>query len=115
MNTVLLIEDNLMNRDLVRNHLERIGIALVLLEAENGLSGLDMALKTPPNLVFLDSNLPDINGFEVLRRLRGDARTAKLRVVALTADTMASNRAHCLNAGFDAYLSKPIMRLELTY
>jgi CheY-like chemotaxis protein len=113
MNTVLLIDDNWMNRELVRKHMERLGIAL--LEAENGLTGLILAWHTKVDLVFLDINLPDITGFEVLQHLRKDTRTAALKIVALTADTMAGDRAHCLSAGFDAYLSKPIMRLEMTY
>jgi CheY-like chemotaxis protein len=117
MNTILLIDKDWKNRKRVQKHLLYLGLRIGLLEARYGLTGLALAWQTAVkvNLILLDMNLPDIDGFEVLHHLRKDERTAKLKIVALTANTLADERSHYLNAGFDAYLSKPIMRLELIY
>jgi two-component system, cell cycle response regulator DivK len=112
MNTVLHIDDNEYNRDLMRRYLQKMG--LQVLEAVDGFSGLKIALETPVDLILLDINLPDIDGFGVLRRLKRTEETANIKVVAVTANTMNGDRTQCLNAGFDAYLSKPIVRAELT-
>lgn len=112
MHTVLHIDDNEYNRDLMRRYLQRMGIHVI--EAVDGYSGLKLALETPVDLVLLDINLPDIDGFGVLRRLKRTESTADLKVIAVTANTMNGDRVQCLNAGFDGYLSKPIVRAELT-
>jgi CheY-like chemotaxis protein len=111
MNTILYIEDDNLNRNLLNKHLRRFGMQM--LEAVNGLSGLELAVETAPDLIFLDMHLPDMHGLEVLACLRTFEKTATLKIVALTADAMHGDRQRYLQAGFDNYLAKPITKLEL--
>ena len=111
MNTVLYIEDIPLNMRLVKKYLQSFGIEMI--EAVDGLSGLDKALQAHPDLVLVDVNLPDIDGLEVTRRLRSDNKTAELPIVALTANAMHGDRERCLNSGCDGYLAKPVSRVEL--
>ena len=68
-----------------------------------------------PDLVLMDIQLPDVDGVEVLGRLRTDDRTASIPVLALTAQAMHGDRERFLAAGFDGYVSKPVDILELRY
>lgn len=111
MSTVLYIEDNPLNMRLVKKYLQSMGIQMI--EAVDGFSGLDMATEAHPDLILVDVNLPDIDGLEVTRRLREQAITANLPIVALTANAMHGDRERCLGSGCDAYLAKPVARLEL--
>lgn len=104
---VLYIEDNAVNRLLVEQMLARWPDLLVEC-AEDGETGLRRAAELRPDLVLLDMQLPDIHGREVLRRLRADARTAALPVVALSASAMADDVAEMLAAGALDYWSKPL-------
>ena len=81
---------------------------MVLHTASNGLDGVDQAGRLRPDLILLDMQLPDIDGHEVLRRLRASPATAGIRVVALTADAMPSHVERALAAGFHDYWTKPI-------
>ncbi|RJF87827.1 response regulator [Oleomonas cavernae] len=104
--TVLYIEDAPANRQLLSAFLARIP-AVTLIEAENGARGIVAARALEPDLILLDLHLPDMDGFEILRRLRGDPDTASIRVVAMSADAMKETVAAALAAGFDDFLSKP--------
>ena len=104
---VLCVEDNPVNLQLVRE-LIALRPQVRLSTAEDGLSGLQRALAEPPELVLLDIQLPDIDGLEVMRRLRAEARTAGCRIVALSADAMPERISAALAAGFDDYWTKPI-------
>ena len=73
---------------------------------------MELAAEHQPNLVLMDIQLPDIDGIEALARLRTDARTASIPVVALTAQAMHGDRERFLDAGFDAYISKPVDVVE---
>lgn len=104
---VLCVEDNPVNLQLVRELIAlRPGVRLRT--AEDGLSGVQAALAAPPQLVLLDIQLPDIDGLEVMRRLRAAAPTAGCRIVALSADAMPDRISAALAAGFDDYWTKPI-------
>ena len=103
---ILLIEDNELNRDMLRRRLERRGFTVT--EAEDGLAGLAAAKASPPDLVLMDLRLPDIDGREVTRRLRSDAATATVPVIALTAHAMEGDREAALEAGCDDYDTKPV-------
>ncbi|TML59639.1 MAG: response regulator [Actinobacteria bacterium] len=83
-----------------------------LLEATTGERAMALAAEHQPNLVLMDIQLPDIDGVEALGRLRADARTASIPVVALTAQAMHGDRERFLDAGFDAYISKPVDVVE---
>jgi CheY-like chemotaxis protein len=76
---------------------------------ETGQAALEGLPKEPPDLVLLDISLPEMDGTEVLRRIRADATLGQLPVVALTAHAMAGDRDRYLGAGFDDYVTKPIV------
>lgn len=104
---VLCVEDNPVNLQLVRE-LISLRPAVRLRTAKDGLSGVAAAQADPPELVLLDIQLPDIDGLEVMRRLRSGSRTAGCRIVALSADAMPERISAALSAGFDDYWTKPI-------
>jgi two-component system cell cycle response regulator DivK len=103
---VLIVEDNPRNLKLARDILNHAGYRTV--EAETAEDGLALARAQRPRLVLMDVQLPGIDGVEALRRLRADAATAGIRVVALTAFAMKDDRERFLVAGFDGYLEKPL-------
>ena len=103
---ILLVEDNELNRDMLRRRLERRGYAVA--EAVDGLAGLAAAKASPPDLVLMDLRLPDVDGREVTRRLRSDPVTARVPVIALTAHAMEGDREAALEAGCDDYDTKPV-------
>jgi len=104
--TILYIEDNPQNIALMEAVLSVLA-NVHLLCAENGLEGVDHAATQLPNLIFLDINLPDMDGFEVLRRLRANVTTASIPIIAFTARAMAGDAERALRSGFDAYVTKP--------
>lgn len=110
---VLYIEDNPDNMTLVQRAIEAIGLTFV--GAENGTRGLEIAFSDKPDLILLDINLPDIDGYEVARRLRNSGR-AELKyvpIVAVTANALRGDAEKALEAGCDVYMSKPINIREL--
>jgi len=108
---VLVVEDNEKNMKLFRDVLQAKGYRT--LEATTGSRAVELAAEHSPDLVLMDIQLPDIDGVEALGRLRADARTASLPVLALTAQAMQGDRERFLAAGFDGYLSKPLNIAEL--
>lgn len=106
MTTLLLIEDNEMNRDAISRLLERRGFTV--LTAEDGEQGLQVCQERLPDLVLVDLGLPGIDGFEVTRQLKADASTARIPIVALTARAMKSDQEAALAAGCDDYDTKPV-------
>ncbi|MEJ2246097.1 MAG: response regulator [Acidobacteriota bacterium] len=103
---VLVVDDNPISRELIREVLENSD--LIVVEAENGEEALNMIMLERPDLVLLDIQLPVFDGYEVLRRVRSDPRLGKLPVIALTAYAMQQDREKALAAGFDDYVTKPI-------
>lgn len=112
-NTILYIEDNPDNMMLVKRALEARGY--VLLEAFNGFSGVSLAEEKEVDLVLLDINLPDIDGYEVARKLRSSSKTALayVPIIAVTANALKGDAEKALSAGCDVYMSKPINIREL--
>jgi two-component system, cell cycle response regulator DivK len=108
---VVIVEDNERNLKLFREVLESSGYRT--LEAGTGERAVELTTEHRPDLVLMDIHLPDINGVEALRRLRADARTASVPVLALTAQAMEGDRERFLAAGFDGYLSKPVNIVDL--
>ncbi len=106
MPKILLVEDNEMNRDMLSRRLERKGYSVVM--ATDGQSGVEMALSEMPDLILMDMSLPVLDGWEATRRLKGDASTRHVPVVALTAHAMSSDRDKALEAGCDDYETKPV-------
>ncbi len=105
--TVLYIEDNPVNTVLMQAMLGRLP-GMTVLTAALPLEGLAMAAEAVPDLILLDIQLPDIDGFEVLRRLRTQPTTRAIPVVAVSANAMPGDVEAGLAAGFDAYITKPV-------
>jgi two-component system cell cycle response regulator DivK len=103
---VLYIEDDYQNRVLVRRVLEASGFAVI--EAENGPSGVQLAQREGPDLILMDINLPEMDGFEVTARLKQLEALAHIPIVAMTANVMKGDREKTLAAGCDGYIQKPI-------
>jgi signal transduction histidine kinase len=104
--TILYIEDDPASRSLVERTLRFAGFRVVT--AERGLQGIDLARESPPDLVLVDINLPDLSGREVATMLRTDPRFERLPIVALTAQAMTEQRQMSIAAGIDGYLTKPL-------
>jgi two-component system, cell cycle response regulator DivK len=112
-NSVLYIEDNPDNMMLVKRALEARGYRL--LQAPSGLKGVEMAENQDVDLILLDINLPDIDGYEVAQRLRTSAKPSLLHtpIIAITANALKGDAEKALAAGCDVYMSKPINIREL--
>jgi two-component system, cell cycle response regulator DivK len=110
MARVLVADDDPVNLRVATAALQAGGHEPLL--AHNGTECLELAQDRAPDLLLLDVHMPDIDGFEVLRRLREDPRTATLKVVAFTAFAMKGDAERLLRLGFDAYISKPIRYRE---
>ena len=110
---ILCIEDNPDNMTLLKRVLESRGYSLV--EARNGLDALAKAEYEEIDLVLLDINLPDIDGYEVARRLRANPKPnlATVPIIAITANALKGDAEKALNAGCNLYMSKPINLQEL--
>jgi two-component system cell cycle response regulator DivK len=110
MKKVLLVEDNEMNRDMLRRRLLRNGFDVVT--AENGTQGVEMAFSESPELVLMDMNLPDIDGGEATRQIRkrekDEGKEQRLPIIAVTANAMAIDLKKAFDAGCDEYEPKPI-------
>jgi two-component system cell cycle response regulator DivK len=106
MSTVLIVEDNEKNMKLARDVLQAKGYRT--LEATSGEDGVRLAKEKKPDLVLMDIQLPGINGIEAFKRLRADAGTKAIPVIALTASVTPTDRTAITAAGFDAFLGKPI-------
>lgn len=106
MKRIAVVEDNPDNRLLVRVILEPL---YEVTEYEAGFLALEGLPKDKPDLVLLDVSLPEMDGTEVLRRLRANEQLRGLPVIALTAHAMSGDREKFLLAGFDDYVTKPIV------
>jgi len=103
---VLLVEDNRINQQVARELLEGAGLEVVV--AETG-AGAIQALQTEQfNLVFMDIQMPDLDGYQVTRMVRKDPRFKQLPIIAMTAHAMVSDREKCLAAGMNDHLPKPV-------
>jgi two-component system, cell cycle response regulator DivK len=111
MKTALIAEDNPVNRELLRELLEMRGFAVV--EAGDGEEALKKIVEAAPDILMLDLNMPVLDGFGTLERVRQDPRFGALPVLAVTAYAMRGDREKILGSGFDGYLSKPINSAEL--
>ena len=116
---VLLAEDNPVNAKLATRLLERLGCRVDL--ASNGQEALHMVQSIPFDIVFMDCQMPELDGFEATRAIREWERTsptdssvaARLPIIALTANAMRGDRERCLEAGMDDYITKPLSRDDL--
>jgi len=103
---ILLVEDNEMNRDMLSRRLAKRGYAVVM--AVDGAEGVTMARSESPDLVLMDMGLPVMDGWTATRHIKADPATARIPVVALTAETTEGDREKCLAVGCDEYDTKPV-------
>ncbi len=103
---ILYIEDNPGNRLLVRRIL--MVEDYTVMEAEDGPTGIKMALQDNPDLILMDMNLPDIDGYEMTKRMRDIPELRDIPIIAMTANVMHGDREKSLEAGCDGYIPKPI-------
>jgi CheY-like chemotaxis protein len=110
--TILIVDDDPMIRKLITTTLEDVA-GYSLLEAPDGEAAIQAALTERPEIVFLDYDMPRLNGIETCRRLRSDPATAGATIVMLTAVSEASAHDHASAAGADLFLTKPFSPLRL--
>jgi two-component system cell cycle response regulator DivK len=103
---ILIVEDNTIDARLLKDILEASGYET--LQTSDGLEAINLASAYPPDLILMDIKLLDISGLEVTRRLRGDARSRHIPIIAVTAFAMDWHEREALDSGCDAYISKPI-------
>lgn len=106
MTTALIIEDNENNLELIRFILEQGDYQTRF--AMTGLEGVKQALSEPPDFIILDIQLPDINGMEVLKRIRAHPDGEQIPIIAMTSYAMSGDRHSLLAAGCSGYIEKPI-------
>lgn len=104
---VLIVEDNPQNRYLLEFMLHSAG--LTTLSASNGQHGLEAALSEQPDLILMDIQMPEMDGYETTRLLKQDPKTRDIPVIGVSSYAMASSRKQALEAGMVAYIEKPLM------
>jgi len=109
--TILYIDDNIQYLRMMHKMLTRAGFTV--LEANDGMTGIKLAMEHSPDLVMTDMNMPDMHGLEVVARLRSSTTLKHTPIVAVTANAMHGDREYFLEGGCDGYLPKPITRKEL--
>ena len=106
MPKILIVEDNQENRDALARRLKRRGYSVVI--ALDGRAGITMAQEEHPDVILMDLNLPDVDGWEATRRIKADPQTAAIPIIALTAHAIAGDQQRALQAGCNDYHSKPV-------
>ena len=112
---VLIVEDILSNQIVLKHMLSTLGIENITM-AENGLAGLKAYKENPNVVVFMDCQMPEMDGFEATQRIRIYEKENNLKpapIIALTANAMNGDEQRCLNAGMDHYITKPIKKTDI--
>ena len=107
---ILIVEDHELNLKLLRDVLEAYGYETIT--TGQGEASLPLARQHLPDLILMDLQLPDISGFEAVRRLKDDAATQAIPIIAVTAFAMVGDERKALTSGCDAYVAKPILLRE---
>jgi two-component system, cell cycle response regulator DivK len=106
MPRILIVEDNEENRDSLSRRLQRRGFDVSL--AADGKAGVEMALAEKPDLILMDMNMPEVDGWEATRRIKASPDGKNIAVIALTAHAMGGDRERAIEAGCSEYHTKPI-------
>ena len=106
LKTILHVEDNLDNRILVRRLLSSASYRVV--EAVNAYEAITSLRKYSPDLILMDINIPDVDGYTLTRKLKTIPSVKKIPIIAITANAMRGDREKTLSAGCDGYIEKPI-------
>ena len=104
--TILYVEDDLNNRNLVRRVLEADGYQIV--DAPNAKQAMNSLQDNQIDLILMDINMPDVDGYSLTAQIRSNNQYAKIPIVAITANVMRGDRERSLEAGCDGYIQKPI-------
>ena len=104
---ILIVEDNELNMRLLNDVLEAHGYSII--KTDQGEVAVELARRERPDVILMDIQLPDISGLEATRRLKDDAATRDIPVIAVTAFAMSGDEKKIRESGADAYVSKPIM------
>jgi two-component system cell cycle response regulator DivK len=107
---ILIVEDNELNLKLLHDVLEAHGYGV--LQTGSGVEAVELARRHHPDLILMDLQLPDISGLDATRRLKDDAATHDIPIIAVTAFAMVGDERRALDSGCDAYLAKPIILRE---
>lgn len=111
MKTILYVEDNEMNRKIVRAMLKNTQYQLV--EAFDGEAGVAKALEVKPDLILMDVQLPKMSGIDATRKLRAEAATAQTPILVITSFALSGDEQKALEAGATGYLAKPYSPMDL--
>ena len=103
---MLLVEDEPVNQEVARLFLLDVGLDVAI--AGNGAVAVDMLREAPFDLILMDMQMPEMDGLEATRRIRNIPGRESVPIVAMTANAFAENRAQCMAAGMDDFLSKPV-------
>jgi CheY-like chemotaxis protein len=106
MPKILIVEDNEENRDVLSRRLERHGYSVLV--AVDGQAGITMAQDEHPDVILMDLNLPDVDGWEATKRIKASPQTASIPIIALTAHAVVGDEQRALQAGCNDYHSKPV-------
>ena len=109
--SVLVVDDNLQNLELIAAYLEELGCEVRT--ATDGLEALDAAAKKVPDLVLLDVMMPRMSGFQCCAKMKKDPKTAGVPIVMVTALTEVSDVERAVDSGADDFLTKPVNKVEL--
>ncbi len=112
MRKIAVVDDNADNRLIIRTILQD---QYDIIEFSGGMEAIEGFKKNKPDVVILDISLPEMDGTEILRRIRGDPDLHDLPVIALTAHAMVGDREKYLAAGFSDYVAKPILDMKLLF
>ncbi|MCS7215789.1 MAG: response regulator [Thermodesulfovibrio sp.] len=103
---ILICEDNEKNRKLMKDLLEYHGYEVYL--AENGQEGIELAKKVMPDLILMDMQMPVMDGFEAVKKIKEDHQIRRIKVIAVTSFAMPGDKERVLQSGADYYIAKPI-------
>jgi CheY-like chemotaxis protein len=106
MPRILIVEDNPENRDALSRRLQRRGFEVIM--AVDGKAGVEMARTEKPDLILMDMNMPELDGWEATRQIKAAEESRSIPVIALTAHAMAGDRERALQAGCTDYHTKPV-------
>ena len=107
---VLVVEDHLINMLLVKTMLRKVAPGVTIFEAVNGVQAIEQYLEKSPDLILMDIQMPEMNGYEATMQIRKTENGKRIPIIALTAGTVKGEREKCLDAGMDDYLTKPILK-----
>jgi len=108
---ILLVEDNEATVEVMVLQIKFLGYDVIV--ARNGADALELLAKELPDLIIMDIQMPKMDGFQAVSRIKNDARTQSIPVLAATAKAMAGDKERCIASGCDGYLAKPFTHAEL--